>query len=249
VSWQALEAEIALWRGAGRTVEFWWRDDDAAAPTPALARLLALSAKSAVPLALAVIPLAAKAELFQGVRARVLMHGTDHRNRAAAGEKKTEFARDEADDAALMRLATAKEHLQRLAASAFLPVLAPPWNRFRRPLVPALAAIGLRGFSGYGARAAREPAPGMVEANTHVDIIDWRGTRGFCGDDAALAAAALHLAARRGGGADASEPTGWLTHHALHDAAAWSFLERLFERTRRLGARWLAADAIFAAAP
>jgi hypothetical protein len=85
----------------------------------------------------------------------------------------------------------------------------------------------------------------MVEANTHVDIIDWRGTRGFCGEEAALAAAARHLAARRTGAADSSEPTGWLTHHEMHDGAAWNFLSYLFDRTRRLGARWVDAASIF----
>jgi hypothetical protein len=54
-----------------------------------------------------------------------------------------------------------------------------------------------------------------------------------------------HLAERRTGGADGAEPTGWLTHHELHDSAAWNFLERLFERTRRLGARWADAQGIF----
>ena len=245
MSWQAFEDELARWRDAGRAVEFWWRDDDATAPTPELAQILELSEKSAVPLALAVIPLAARAELFDGLRARVLLHGTDHRNRALPGEKKTEFAEHEADDAALGRLARARERLTQLAGPALLPVLAPPWNRFRRSLLPALAGIGVRGFSGYGARADRRPAEGLIEANTHVDIIEWRGRRAFCGEDAALAAAVRHLAARRTGAADSAEPTGWLTHHALHDGAAWRFLSTLFERTRRYGARWLDAESIF----
>lgn len=246
LSWRALEEEIARWRHAGRTVEFWWRDDDATAATAPVKELLELSARSGVPLALAVIPLAAKAELFEGMRARVLLHGTDHRNRAAPGEKKTEFAAGEADDAALGRLARARERLAQLAGPAFLPVLAPPWNRFRRPLLPALASIGVRGFSGYGPRGARQPARGVIAANTHVDIVDWRGRRAFCGEEAALDAAVRHLAARRSGAADSTEPTGWLTHHELHDRAAWNFLCALFERTRRLGVRWVDAESIFA---
>src|SRR6185503_7285220 len=103
LSWRLLEEEITRWREAGRTGEVWWRDDDAVAPTAPVKQLLELSARSAVPLALAVIPLAAKAELFDGMRARVLLHGTDHRNRAQAGHKKTEFAEHEPDDAALGR--------------------------------------------------------------------------------------------------------------------------------------------------
>jgi hypothetical protein len=249
MTWAALEEELGRWRDAGRTVEFWWRDDDAVAPTPQVAQLLELSARSGVPLALAVIPLAAKAELFDGMRARVLLHGTDHRNRAQPGHKKSEFAEHEPDDAALGRLGRARERLAQLAGPAFLPVLAPPWNRFKRELVPVLASIGVRGLSGYGARAARRPAAGVIEANTHVDIIQWRATRAFCGEDAALGAAIKHLAARRSGAADSAEPTGWLTHHELHDGAAWNFLEQLFDRTRRVGARWLDAESIFTSSP
>jgi hypothetical protein len=245
VSWQALEEELARWRDAGRAVEFWWRDDDATALTRAVKRLLDLSAASGVPLALAVIPLAAKAELFEGLRASVWMHGTDHRNRAAPGEKKTEFAAAEADDAVLERLRRARQHLAAIASTAFMPVLAPPWNRFKRTLLPRLEEAGLRGFSGYGPR----PQPHGAEVNTHVDIIDWRGTRAFCGEEAALGAAVRHLAARRTGGADEEEPTGWLTHHEVHDEGAWDFLARLFARTRRLGVRWAEPQSLFTSSP
>ena len=241
MTWTSLEEEISRWQGAGRTVDFWWRDDDATAPTPPVKRLLDLSATSGVPLALAVIPLAANADLFDGLRVRVLMHGTDHRNRAGAGNKKTEFP---AGEDPLDRIAKAGERLAALAKDAFVPVLAPPWNRIRADLVPLLPRAGLRGLSGFGARG---PARGLTEVNTHVDIIDWRATRGFCGAEAALAAAARHLAARRTGEADAAEPTGWLTHHERHDSAAWNFLSHLFDRTRRLGVRWLDAASIFTA--
>jgi len=83
------------------------------------------------------------------------------------------------------------------------------------------------------------------EVNTHVDIIDWRGTRAFVGEAAALGALLSHLSAKLRNQADAGEPTGVLTHHAVHDAASWSFIERLFERTRALGAHWAEASALF----
>jgi hypothetical protein len=245
MNWRALEEELARWRDAGRTADFWWRDDDATKANPALARLLRLSKASGVPVALAVVPLDAAPELFAGLDARVLLHGTDHCNRAAPGEKKTEFAAAEPADAALERLRSAYQHLARLAGPALLPVLAPPWNRFKRELIAQLPRCELRGLSGYGARAAAEPVPGVTEVNTHVDLIDWRGTRGFVGEEPALRAALRHLAARRTGRADAAEPTGVLTHHALHDEATWSFLERVCERTRRAGARWHEAGALF----
>jgi peptidoglycan/xylan/chitin deacetylase (PgdA/CDA1 family) len=245
MSWRELEEELGRWRDAGRVADFWWRDDDASTLSTGLQRLLSLSARNAVPLALAVVPLEAAPELFAGLGASVLMHGTDHRNRAAPGEKKTEFAAAEPQADAIARLSAARERLARQAGASFLPVLAPPWNRFKRALAARLPAAGLHGLSAYGPRATAEAAPGIRQVNTHVDLIDWRGTRGFAGEDAALRAAVKHLAARRSGAVDAAEPTGWLTHHALHDAAAQAFLERLFERTRSLGARWLDAVALF----
>ena len=243
MNWRALDEELARWRDAGRMPEFWWRDDDAVAPTPELRKLLALAHESGVPLALAVIPLAAQSELFASLTARVLMHGTDHRNRASAGEKKTEFAAAEPTETALERLTRARERLAALAGPSFVPVLVPPWNRCPVELIARLPTIFLYGCSAYGARKGQPR--GVTQVNTHVDIIDWHGKRGFVGEEAALGAAIAHLAARREGSADAAEPTGVLTHHAVHDADAWRFLARFFERTRAAGARWADAAALF----
>lgn len=237
-SWDALDAELAAWRDAGRTPQLWWRDDDAAAATPALKKLLLLSRDSDVPLALAVIPELAEADAVAEARC-VILHGCDHRNRAAAGEKKTEFPASEAGDAALARLALARQRLAALAGARFIPVLAPPWNRFRDELIARLPRAGIHGLSRYGARATADK--GVREIDTHVDIIAWRGSRAFVGEEAALGLLLAQLSARRG----ADEPIGVLTHHARHDRAAWRFLERLFDATRAAGAQWLSAGQLF----
>jgi hypothetical protein len=234
MSWSALEAEVRRRSDAGRPVEFWWRDDDASVPGEALKRALSLSKKSAVPLALAVIPEDAGPGLFELLHERVtvLQHGTDHRNRAAAGEKKTEYPGAEAATAALARIS---EGLKKLSSvSGFIPVLAPPWNRIRQDLVEKLPSIGIRGLSAYGPQQRREPAPGLRQVNTHVDIIAWRAGRGFAGEQQVIGQATKWLAT--------GEPVGWLTHHAVHDAEAWDFMERLF--TLR-GVRWLSAAEAF----
>jgi hypothetical protein len=246
-AWRKLSDEIARWRDAGRTADFWWRDDDAAQPGPALARLLALSANASVPLALAVVPVGADPALLGGFGATVsvLQHGTDHRNRAGPGEKKTEFPAAEAPQAAIARLLIAREQLQR-RSKRFVPVLAPPWNRLAKSLVPHIAAAGYRGLSQYGPRSNLYPAKDLMQVNTHVDIIAWRSGRGFTGEIEALEAAVRHLSARRAGIVDAAEPTGFLTHHAVHDEAAWDFLNRLFETTRSLaGIEWRRAEELF----
>jgi hypothetical protein len=236
VTGSVLADELARRRDAGRPVQFWWRDDDAAAVSSSLKKLLQISKASGVPLALAVVPHSAEPSLFelfhQGMT--VLQHGTDHRNRAAPGEKKTEYPPAEPIEAALARLSEGFHRLQGMAGHRFLPVLAPPWNRMREDLLGKLTTIGIRGISGYGARASAEPAPGLRQVNTHVDIVAWRQGKRFIGESEALAMALGHFSGE--------EPLGWLTHHAVHDRAAWNFLERLFTLE---GVRWLSAAQAF----
>jgi hypothetical protein len=236
VSWSEFEDELARRRDAGRPVEFWWRDDDAATVSPSVKNLIRMSAFFEIPLALAVIPERAEPELFKLLdeRVTVLQHGTDHRNRAAAGEKKTEYPAAEPLDAALARISDGRGRLRTFAGEKFLPVLAPPWNRLRKDLIAKLPAIGVRGISAYGPRASAQPAPGLRQVNTHVDIVAWRRGRRFIGEKEALSAALRYLSM--------DEPLGWLTHHGEHDEAAWSFLERLFALE---GVRWLSAPEAF----
>jgi hypothetical protein len=247
-AWRRLLEEIGRAREGGKVVEFWWRDDDAARPDPALARLLAMAGNYQVPLALAAIPALAEAQAFSDLPAlvSVLQHGSDHRNRAGSGAKKTEFPATDAAGEAIERLKAGRLRLAQFAGARFLPVLAPPWNRIGASYLPHLATAGYRGLSRYGARASAQPVPGLLQVNTHVDLIAWRGDRGFAGEEAVLGAAVAHLAAKRAGKADAGEPTGWLTHHAQHDEPSWRFLERLFETLGASpGVRWLGAEALF----
>src|SRR5438105_4941084 len=59
MNWRALDEELARLRNAGRTPQFWWRDDDATAPAPPLRQLLTLAEATGVPVALPVVPRAA----------------------------------------------------------------------------------------------------------------------------------------------------------------------------------------------
>ena len=227
MTWEEFEAEIARRGGA----KFWWRDDDAAGDSRELRRALALSSLSEVPLALAVIPETAEPALFGLLHDRVtlLQHGTDHRNRAAPGEKKTEYPAAEPIEAALGRVSDGFKRLKTLAAERLFPVLAPPWNRVRKDLLDSLPAIGIRGVTLYGPRIGAL----IPQVNTHVDIVAWRRGRRFIGEAEALRLAAKNLS---------EEPLGWLTHHAVHDEEAWRFLERLFKVK---GVRWLPAQEAF----
>ena len=249
-AWKELESEIARWRDSARPVEFWLRDDDAVRPTEALERLVLLAGNAGVIPALAVVPAQAEAALFATLPSNVdvLQHGTDHSNRSPAGCKKTEYPGHESSEAALQRLSDGQRRLELLAAGRMLRVLAPPWNRIPDHLVTKLSTCGFYGLSRYGARRDLRAAPEVTEINTHVDIIDWKGSRGFVGLEQALLQAVRHLAARREGRADAMEPTGWLTHHLCHDEPAWSFLAELFERFGpSQGVIWKSARELFGA--
>ena len=219
MNWREFEAYCAKHRP-----RFWWRDDDAGAVTPQLDRLLSLSKESSVPLALAVVPDSAEPALFELLHERVtvIQHGTDHRNRAAPGEKKTEYPASEPNENALARIAQGQERLRALAGKRFFPVLAPPWNRLRQDLADELPAIGVRGVSGYRASGA---------GHTQVDVVAWRRGRRFMGEEQAFEAAM-----------SGTEPVGWLTHHAVHDEATWEFLARLL---RLNTVRWLSVQEVF----
>jgi hypothetical protein len=247
-AWRSFGEELARWRDAGNLVDFWWRDDDAARRTTALSRLFDLAGETSIPLALAVVPGGCEKLLLEGVDPCVvaLQHGVDHGNRAQPDTKKTEFPATESVDATLRRLRLGWTELFSATGDRALPVLAPPWNRITAGLVPHLVAAGYSGLSTYGARVAAEPLPGLLQVNTHVDLIDWKAGRRFAGDAAVLQQAVRHLAMRRLGQADPTEPTGWLTHHAVHDEAAWRFLDRLFKSTdKSSGVRWVRPADLF----
>jgi hypothetical protein len=251
-AWDGRARELDAWDAAGRTATLWWRDDDATRPTPELDRLLDIAGEHGTPLALAVIPAPAVPELAQrlaGGTASVLQHGFAHRCHAGPGEKKTELGAQRPAATVLAELAEGRARLARLFAGTavpVLPVLVPPWNRIAGPIVGGLPATGFTGLSTYNARTARLAAPGLLQVNTHADIVDWHGSRGFVGEAAALGLVAGHLAARRLGTADEDEPTGLITHHLVHDAACWAFCDRLAEAVAtHPAARWLAAPDIF----
>lgn len=225
--WNDLGRELDLWAEAGRVATLWWRDDDAIGDTPALRRLFD-TAKA--PLALAVIPETAGRDLAAAVLDRpqvsVLQHGYRHRNNAVPGAKKSEFPDDRPIDAIADDLHRGQMRMSEAFRGRFLPVLTPPWNRIGAKAVEILERLGFLGLSTYLPR----PAPrrhGLAIVNTHVDVIDWQGGKRFLGEGAALGLLIGHLQARRTGSADAEEPTGLLTHHLVHDADTWLFLENL----------------------
>lgn len=250
--WRDLALELDRWGEEGRIATLWWRDDDASAPSQRLDELLEIA--GGVPVALAVIPaaagpaLAARLDRVPAAAVRVLQHGWRHCDHSNGG-KKSEFPASRSREAVAEDLAAGCARLAALFGDRTLAVLAPPWNRFEDGLLPLLAAAGLRAISRINPRAAAWPAPGVFAANVHVDLVAWRGGRGFIGEAAALGGLVGHLRERRSGAADPDEPTGILTHHLVQDEATGGFLRRLVAMLRgHRAARWVEPRQVFAPA-
>lgn len=243
-AWLPLRQELARWRHAGRAAGFWLRDDDAIAPTPALDRLLEVSGEFAVPATLAIIPACsgeALASRLAETQASVAVHGWSHANHAPDDEKKQELGPQRPPDAVFAELSRGLAHVQRLHGERAVAMLVPPWNRISPALVEGLGSIGFEALSTFGPPRAAS----IRVINSNVDIIDWHGTRG-CRDHAVLVgeiAAQLHRAFAGG------DPVGLLTHHLVHDEAAWTFLQRLFEATASQGGNWLSAGQMLGQVP
>lgn len=226
--WAPLTAELDRWQGMGKVARFWLRDDDAVEPTPALERLLAITAHHSTPLALAVIPAhtgrALADHLLDTPFASVVVHGWSHVNHAGVGEKKQELGAHRPAAGVAAELAAGFELLERLHPDRFVPMLVPPWNRIAPEIVEQLPGIGFKALSVFG----REKVVPIRLINTHVDLMDWHGTRGGR-EHAALVA---DIVGRLRQMDETGGTMGLLTHHLVHDETAWLFVDRLLRLTK-----------------
>ena len=234
-AWRGFEAELAAWGGEGRVATLWWRDDDAVAATPALDRLLAITAE--IPLMLAVIPRPLEPSLsprLEGTAAYVVQHGFAHVNHRPVGQKACEIGLDRPQEIVEAELSAGRAILEDAFGPRFKPWLVPPWNRIDPELAKRLPDLGYAGLSCF------EPRRDPFRVNAHVDPIAWKAGRRFIGPEKTLARLTEHLAARRAGVVDAAEPTGFLTHHLVHEPALWDFLGDLAETVSGCScARWV----------
>ncbi|WP_438752374.1 polysaccharide deacetylase family protein [Pararhizobium sp. O133] len=230
-----ISRELDRWQRAGKTARFWLRDDDAVEPTPALDDFLATVSEFSVPVTLAVIPAHTGAPLVQRLEQEphvsVAVHGWSHRNYAGPQEKKQELGSHRPAPDVLSELSAGFDKLAALHEGRFVPMLVPPWNRIDKILVPHLSDIGFKALSVYGPE--KPAAFGVV--NSHVDVMDWHGTRG--GRNPLELAA--EIVARLQHTFDHGGLTGVLTHHLVHDEAVRGFLTALFKvTTSHPAARW-----------
>ncbi len=233
----------AALRARQAPLRLWLRDDDAVRPTPALERLTTATTGAGVPLTLAVIPspwgeaptgtdLARMLLPLAGVT--VAPHGWSHHSYAGPGEKKQELGAHRPEADVLAELGAGRARLAGFYGGQMLNMLVPPWNRIAPGVIAGLVAEGFDALSVFG---PPRPSPaGLRMVNTDLDIIDWHGTRGGRPE----ADLWTEFAALIAGGQDS---IGVLTHHLVHDAAAWRFLGDLFALTAGHSiCRWVCAS-------
>lgn len=236
-----IREEAARWHAAGRVPVFWLRDDDAVDPTPALDRLISLTAVYDVPLTLAVIPkltggpLAVRLDREDHVT--VAVHGWAHKSHrtgaATGGSAGGEYGPQRSAEVRLEETRGALVKLRRLHLDRVLPVLVPPWNRIERAFVPRLAEVGYAALSAWGAEAAG-PVP---EVNAQVGIMAYSpGTAATAHPVQVASQIAARMRACREAGRGA---TGLLTHHLVHDADTEGLLRLIIEVTRNAGGTWV----------
>ncbi|SDN19219.1 Predicted glycosyl transferase [Methylobacterium phyllostachyos] len=219
---RALLGALDLAAERGQSLVFLWRDDDVVTVTPQLDRLIGLAEAHGAPILLAAIPAGIEPALGRRLATAsgvsVAIHGLAHHNHAPASAKPAEFGSDRAFDALVADAAAGLRIARdRVPARNLLPVFVPPWNRLAANLAGALPDLGYRGLSAIPG----PPIPGLRRLDATLDPIDWRGSRSLREPGALLSALADDIARVP------ERPICLLTHHLVHDAAIWDFVEDL----------------------
>ncbi|MBC8445080.1 MAG: hypothetical protein H8D75_00425, partial [Rhodospirillaceae bacterium] len=178
-----MQRELDCWANEGRTATLWWRDDDAVDITPALNDLISVSVEGGAPIMLAIIPALLTPEFKthpfpSGVR--LAQHGYTHNNLAPPTAKKSEFSPARKQTDMIDDIIAGFRDVMMLANA--ISVFVPPWNRMDLALLPFIQNAGITAVSAFAARKKSTPVPGLHQVNTHADVMDWRGSRGFAGE-------------------------------------------------------------------
>lgn len=246
--WAPLDLAMDDLERQGGQARFWWRDDDAIEDTAALRRLVDLAQRFRAPILLAVVPARARrnlAALLDSTDVIVpAVHGFAHVNHAGPGEKKQELGGHRDTAVVLTELSLGRDRLADMFGDRLAPVLVPPWNRIAPEIAACLPDIGFEGLSAFGPEKVTGPVAGLKVVNTHLDPIDWHGSRSLGDAGAMIGLAVGHV--RRCAQDESRGAFGILTHHLVHDDAIWAFVEALLARTAdRPGVRWCGPRSLF----
>lgn len=204
------------------TTTFWWRDDDAGRDDDRLDRLLALAARRARPVTVAVVPdwlePATVARLLASPWATVIQHGVAHTDWGGPEDKKIELGGTVDRGRLAEWLVAGRRRLEDAFGEQFVPALAPPWNNIATDVAVRLPELGFVGLS------CDPGPPGVVplkRVDIHVDAIAWH--------EGARSKTAAELAHELGCAREAAGdgPVGLLTHHLVVSEAGWDGLDQV----------------------
>jgi hypothetical protein len=227
IDWSPVKAALDHAQSLKRTIDIWWRDDDAIMPSPQLEHLLSLAQQMRMPIALACIPKNCRQSLAERLKTEThidaLVHGYTHTNYAPAGEKKIEFGAHRPVNICLQDAHSGLMELQAIFGSSLLPVFVPPWNRIDDEITAHLAELGYCGLSTFNTRSAPYGAVNLMQINTHIDPIAWHAGGSLVSAQALVDLTAKNIETRLVQPPQMAEPIGLLTHHLVHDEAIWDF--------------------------
>ncbi len=228
---ETLSAELDAWISAGEKAKIWWRDDDASYPSNKLDKLIeTANCLNLAPL-LALIPARTSPNLQEQLSKFencIAIHGFNHINHEAKSNKKSEFGSARPISIRLRDLMEGKKQLTQCFANHLINCFVPPWNRIGADFVKVLPKLGISVLSTFGPRAAPSPVPGLLQVNTHIDIINWHKDRAFIGAEAMAFKLAKSLNKARSDIMDCREPTGILSHHLEMTERDWREFTSIF---------------------
>ena len=199
-------------------VTFFFRDDDGGWRDDRLLALMDLFAELGLPLDLALIPSALRAEIAHEVANRVdasagllgvHQHGLSHRNHEPAG-RKCEFGSSRSRGDQQRDISAGQTRLASQLGDRLQPIFTPPWNRCTRVTGGCLVELGFKALS-RESRAEPLGVSGLVELPVHLDWFAHRKGIRLAREELAQRLASEIERGRR--------PIGVMFHHALMDEA------------------------------
>ena len=242
-----LEPLLAVLEGATEPVDCFIRDDDGGWDNQRQIALLDVTAAVAVPIDLAVIPMALDGVLTRELIRRiddgtqplgVHQHGFSHTDhQIGSGGRKCEFGPAREPRVQRLDLSHGWRRLLLQLGHRLDPIFTPPWNRCDTDTPQILSGLG------YGALSRSRGAPSQQALPELPVDLDWCTQHRAGGPEAVARAWALDVAAR----IDDGLPFGLMLHHAAMEASEFILLRRwLTDLARHPQLRWRSMRSLLA---
>jgi peptidoglycan/xylan/chitin deacetylase (PgdA/CDA1 family) len=226
---QLKEALTAL-SESGRTVDVFFRDDDAVSDDALLRQLLELFQRRHLPLVVGVIP-ALLTEAGRDLLLRqpdfieIVQHGWRHQNHEPQG-RKCEFGLSRSFEQQLADIAEGQARMNEAFGHRWFPAFIPPWNRSAEATLQALKQCGFKALSQLSKRDA-QVTDELPELSVTLDIFRWKGGAQLR-ETEDLLSEFLQQTQQPG-------PSGILLHHEVMTPEAFAFLENLLDVLQSAG--------------